>query len=149
MARAKLKKRCKTWMCPNLHQNLNGYCDECNRKYAAAHPSKPDKDRPDATKRGYDYRWRKFRKDYLASHPICARCGKPAQVVDHIIPADVMMDAYGTFDYDPANYQALCYRCNNRKGKYEDKRFRDAYRANKEALRAFQDDSLGSDPGGG
>ena len=36
--------------------------------------------------RGYDSRWAKARKIFLAQHPLCAVCGAPATDVDHIIP---------------------------------------------------------------
>lgn len=131
----KLKKRCKTWGCPNLHYNKSGYCDECTAKYRATHPSYYEEKRPDAAKRGYNYRWYKFAKDYLREHPVCAICGKPAEVVDHKdVPADVMMDAYGQFDLDPAHYQALCRRCNAVKGVTYDRDARQMYHNDKEFL---------------
>ena len=33
-----LRKRCKTYGCPNLHRNPSGYCDECTARYRALHP---------------------------------------------------------------------------------------------------------------
>lgn len=138
-----LKKRCKTYHCPNLHHNASGYCDECTARWRAAHPRKDDK-RPSAYKRGYDSRWTKFAKNFLSLHPTCAICGQPATCVDHKIPADVMLDAWGSFDYDPDHYQALCASCNARKGAHEDKTLRMAYYDSKKAL-----DVLNHDPRGG
>lgn len=126
------KKRCKTVGCPNLHNNKNGYCNECNAKYYATHPSRYEKTRPSSVERGYDSRWHKFAKNFLKDHPVCAMCGAPAQCVDHKdIPADVMMSVYGEFDLDPVHYQALCSRCNTIKGRYEDKRARESYERDK------------------
>lgn len=139
------KKRCKTWRCPNLHTNASGYCDACQAKWKAKHPEllKPkecnpdaakekyrryDANRPSANARGYDARWTKFARDFLKAHPTCAICGQPARVCDHkTIPADVMVDAFGGFVYDEAQYQPLCYRCNTRKGLTDDERARLEY----------------------
>ncbi len=48
--------------------------------------------------------------------------------------ADMMMDAYGSFDYDPSHYQALCSSCNARKGVREDKAMRARYERDKRNL---------------
>ena len=48
--------------------------------------------------------------------------------------ADMMVDAYGGFDYDPAHYQALCRSCNARKGMHEDRAMRAAYQKDIAAL---------------
>ena len=152
------KKRCKTWRCPNLHTNKWGYCDACTEKYKAKHPEliygthpnaaeayrKYDQKRGSASQRGYDWDWIKFSKKFLAEHPTCAICGKPAKVTDHkTATADMMMDAYGKFDYNPDNYQALCVRCNNRKGMTEDERMRLEY---KEAKFRLMQSEMEEDP---
>ena len=48
--------------------------------------------------------------------------------------ADMMMDAYGSFDYNPSHYQALCASCNARKGVREDKAMRVGYERDKAAI---------------
>ena len=135
------RKRCKQWGCPNFHNNKNGYCDECNRKYRAKHPDRYNEDgtkktdwkayeekRGNFRQRGYDYRWDKFKKRFLLAHPTCALCGAPAQCVDHkTTTARQMMDAYGEFVYNDEDYQALCFRCNNRKGRTTDKESDEEY----------------------
>lgn len=132
-----LKKRCKTYGCRNFHHNVSGYCDECTARYNETHPRK-EPDRPSAAKRGYDWRWRKFAADYLKQHPTCAICGAAATCVDHKdMTADMMMDAYGRFDYDPSHYQALCSSCNARKGFREDKAMRARYEQDKQDLSAI------------
>jgi 5-methylcytosine-specific restriction protein A len=116
------RKRCKTFHCPNLHQNPNGFCDACNTKRAAAYLHNPVAPyvrvdaRPSAAQRGYDFSWHKFASDFLSRHPACAICGKPANCVDHRdVPAEIMLDMHGRFDLDPNLYQALCTGCNRRK----------------------------------
>lgn len=130
----RFRKRCKTMGCPNLHSNKNGYCDSCNERWRAAHPrSYKDDGRLSSQERGYDSRWHRFSKRFLADHPICAICGAPSECVDHKdIPADVMMSVYGRFVYEDEHYQALCRACNTRKGRYEDKAMRKAYERDKE-----------------
>lgn len=144
-------KRCKTYGCPNLHYNDNGYCDSCYAAFKAKHPQYYDKDgnklsekawqkkydekRGTASQRGYTYKWRQFARKFLESHPACAMCGAPATVCDHKTDtADMMMDAYGEFDYDDRNYQALCARCNALKGATSDKDKRQEYYEAKRAL---------------
>ena len=145
------RKKCKSWNCPNLHTNVNGYCDECNRKYRAKHPDRYNEDgskkmsevykkydskRENARERGYDWEWQKFRKRFLAGHPTCAICGAPSQVVDHkIATARQMMDADGRFSYLETDYQALCYRCNNLKGRTVDKASDEEYFRMKDLLK--------------
>lgn len=138
-----LMKRCKTQHCRNLHKNANGYCDACNAEYRRTHPrdfKEYDKKRGSATSRGYDSRWRKFASDYLKEHPTCAICGQPAKIVDHKdIPADLMMQVYGGFDYDLSHYQALCYRCNTKKGRREDQDIRKSYEADKAFIESHKE----------
>lgn len=73
-------------------------------------------DRPSASARGYDRRWQKNAKVYLASNPLCAdpfgvHGGWPAPAghVDHITPRS----AGGGDEWE--NLQGLCVRCHSRK----------------------------------
>ena len=61
-------------------------------------------------KRGYGRTWRKLRLMFLREHPLCARCGQPAEHVDHVRPKP-----YSQPDYDPDNLQALCASCHSKK----------------------------------
>jgi 5-methylcytosine-specific restriction enzyme A len=75
-----------------------------------------DRQRPSATQRGYDARWRKARARYLAEHPLCASCqaeGRltPATVVDHIVPHRGDTRLF----WDETNWAVLCKRCHDRK----------------------------------
>jgi 5-methylcytosine-specific restriction protein A len=42
-----------------------------------------DRFRGSARERGYDTNWGKFRKMFLARHPLCADCGRLASEVHH------------------------------------------------------------------
>jgi 5-methylcytosine-specific restriction protein A len=71
-----------------------------------------DRRRSTAASRGYDGRWQRFRKIYLARHPLCVECEKegviePATDVDHIKPVTGPNDP--DFYYED-NMQALCCR---------------------------------------
>jgi 5-methylcytosine-specific restriction protein A len=82
-----------------------------------------DEARPDATVRGYNARWKRYRVVFLARHPLCndphARhaVGEvvPSTVVDHIMPhrGDT------TLFWDKANHQALCAGCHSHKTSIE------------------------------
>ncbi len=102
------KRPCRYPGCPNL-------CDSgvyCKAHAALSH----DYLRGSAAERGYDARWQKARKAYLAKHPLCINCqrnGKmtPATVVDHIIPHRGDMKLF----WDKENWQPLCKSCHDRK----------------------------------
>jgi 5-methylcytosine-specific restriction protein A len=73
----------------------------------------PDR-RPSRHERGYDSRWSKFAKHYLALHPLCVLCaGKgittAATCVDHIDGKGPL----GPLGYEESNLRALCTRCHN------------------------------------
>lgn len=129
----KTKKTCITYGCRNIHTNRSGFCDVCEARRKAQWEREAHRDRS-ACKRGYDAEWTKFARTFLKAHPVCAMCGQPAKVVDHILPAKIMMDAFGKFDYDERYYQALCFKCNNRKGAREDKEMIDDYLKDKHFL---------------
>lgn len=72
--------------------------------------------RPSARERGYNTRWDKARKTFLARQPLCAHCqanGKltAATVVDHIVPHRGNQQLF----WDRTNWQPLCTTCHNRK----------------------------------
>lgn len=80
----------------------NGYC-----------PShKPVDARPTAEARGYDSKWRKLSKTYIAAHPLCQlneRCKHPtlATEVDHILPIRTHPELRLVW----SNLQSLCHPC--------------------------------------
>lgn len=108
----KPKKPCRHPGCPKLAAGL--YCEE----HAAGHRS----DRETSSGRGYDSRWRRARKRFLAAHPLCEKCRKQgklvkAYVVDHIIPHRGDEKLF----WDEGNWQALCKNCHDSKTMTEDR----------------------------
>jgi 5-methylcytosine-specific restriction protein A len=102
-------KPCKHIGCINL--SVDTYCYEHQQ-------SKPsyDMNRPNATRRGYDARWRKVRKlALLRDKGTCQHCLRhgeytPATEVDHII---AIVDGGSRLDLN--NLQSLCKPCHSRK----------------------------------
>ncbi len=110
----RMKKPCAFPMCPNT--TVNRYCAE-HKKRARTY----DKDRGSASERGYDARWRRARRMFLARYPLCKECqaeGKTvaAEVVDHIVPHK---GDYSLF-WDEKNWQPLCKRHHDIKTVKED-----------------------------
>jgi 5-methylcytosine-specific restriction endonuclease McrA len=69
------------------------------------------------------HRWSKVRRHVLSTSSVCAICGRyldpsarwpdpRSATVDHVVPLD-----QGGDPYDPANLQAACKACNERKGR--------------------------------
>lgn len=108
-----LKTACRKPGCPAIVEG--DFCDD--------HPDRKrsEDDRPSASERGYDSRWRKVRRRYLVLNTLCedpySRHGEfppDAKEVDHIVP--VKEDGA---KYDPRNLQALCRGCHERKKRRE------------------------------
>ena len=81
-------------------------------------PKKPPRlwDRPDAAARGYDARWRQYRRAYLKQNPLCLGCldverTTAATVVDHVFAAREHPELF----WDESNHQPLCRDCHARK----------------------------------
>lgn len=97
----------------------SGYCRDCARGR--------EQQRGSAHARGYTRRWERYRKAWLAEHPICgdrastrstahSRCWKERRVVaarhvDHITPHEGDQELF----WDSANHQSLCASCHSRK----------------------------------
>lgn len=95
---------CKHHGCPELTEDR--FCEKHKKLY----------ERKSASKRGYDYRWRKARGRYLKANPLCVKCLKKervieATVVDHIIPHREDKKLF----WDESNWQALCKSCHDKK----------------------------------
>lgn len=80
-----------------------------------------DAQRGSARERGYDSRWAKARRTYLAEHTLCVECLKrgayvEATVVDHIIPHKGDQKLF----WDTKNWQSLCATHHNQKTARED-----------------------------
>ena len=102
------KRPCRYPGCLNLCKS-GTYCPEHSAE-------SPDRLRGSATERGYDAKWRRARKRFLRSHPLCANCLSqgvltPATVVDHIVPH---RGDHRLF-WDEQNWQPLCKACHDRK----------------------------------
>lgn len=111
----KPKIPCRHPGCPELVPHGAKYCE----KHKPFHHEAP---RP-ASKRGYDSKWQKARKQYLTAHPLCVLCQKEgrytkATVVDHIIPHRGDQKLF----WDRSNWQALCKPCHDRKTGKEDRK---------------------------
>jgi 5-methylcytosine-specific restriction protein A len=66
--------------------------------------------------RGYGLHHQRWRRMILNRSPLCAHCGAPATVADHIVP----LRAGGEWTLD--NGQGLCLSCHNAKAARELKR---------------------------
>lgn len=84
--------------------------------------------RSNSTRRGYGYRWQRYRESWLQSHPVCgdrergrsaehSECARSGRVsaatdVDHIKrvtgPDDPLF-------WEPSNHQSLCHVCHSLK----------------------------------
>lgn len=109
MAR-RLLRPCGKMVCNNLTKNT--YCDEHSNDIKREY----DKRRPSAHKRGYDFKWNKYRASFLSKleNMFCISCRDNARitvatVVDHIIPNK---DDKKLF-WDTKNHQPICDRCHN------------------------------------
>jgi len=110
------KRPCRHPGCPALVES--SYCDKHKKQDARRY----DQQRGSANKRGYTYRWQRYRKYFLAHNPLCCECErqgmiKPATDVDHIQavsgPSDPLF-------WEPSNHQALCHSCHSEKTAKED-----------------------------
>lgn len=78
--------------------------------------------RKNSSERGYNWRWRNYRRTFLRAHPLCADHALrgmvvAATVVDHIIPHrgdDALF-------WDVTNHQSLCANCHNSAKQREEK----------------------------
>lgn len=82
----------------------------------ARHLAKSDIERGSAAARGYDHRWRAYRKSFLVKHPLCRACEAEdrvtaAVIIDHIVPHR----GDSTTFWDKANHQPLCEPCHTKK----------------------------------
>jgi len=111
----KPKKPCSAAGCPALVPSGTAYCEKHKGVYAQSR-GVYDRGRGSSTKRGYDARWQKVRKAYLSVYPNCSRCGRRAEMVDHIQPI-----REGGSHYEWDNLQPMCCVCHRVKTE-EDRR---------------------------
>jgi 5-methylcytosine-specific restriction protein A len=84
--------------------------------------ARPRENRGSARERGYNTRWDKARKTYLARNPLCVMCKRegrvtPATVVDHIKPHKGDQQLF----WDTDNWQSLCAPHHNRDKQREER----------------------------
>ncbi len=87
----------------------------CER-HATNHQRRDRERRGSARDRGYTTRWDRYRKVFLAKHPLCVECASAtsprvtaATVVDHVRPHK----GYHALFWDPANHGAVCKPCHD------------------------------------
>lgn len=101
------KQKCKFPGCPHSVEAKIVYCDDHARyrtvkKFTGFYEKRST---------FYDTaRWKRLRRFVLSQEPLCRRCGRPAQVVDHIRPIKK-----GGSATDLDNLQPLCTPCHNAK----------------------------------
>lgn len=108
-------KPCQASACPHVTRHPSLYCDE-HESHRKSDQKEYDSRRGSAAIRGYDRKWRKYRKLFLMQHALCVECERQgrlteATIVDHIV------DHNGdhTLFWDPDNHQSLCKPCHDRK----------------------------------
>ena len=104
---------CKHPGCGRLVPYGTMYCEEHTPLHY--HDTKTTKEK------GYNRRWQRARKVFLAAHPLCVRCQQngrfvKATVVDHIVPHRGDQKLF----WDQNNWQSLCKSCHDKKTLTED-----------------------------
>jgi 5-methylcytosine-specific restriction protein A len=102
-------KPCRHPGCPALVE-AGGYCPAHVRERGRAY----DERRGTSSERGYDERWRRYSRGFLAMHPICStlECNQPSAHTDHIKAVSGPDDP---LFWDATNHQPLCHSCHSRK----------------------------------
>lgn len=79
-----------------------------------AHEGQNDRRRGTAHERGYDARWRKYRKRYLTEQPLCVICAEGGRVVQAVVVDHVRAHKGDqALFWDPRNHRAVCARHHN------------------------------------
>lgn len=96
-------------ICPCGVKVASGDRCKCEARADAERKARSDKRRPSSSARGYTGKWDKARDGFLRQNPWCRRCGKPATVVDHIVPHRGDQKLF----WDKSNWQPLCTNCHS------------------------------------
>ena len=103
----KLPRPCLEPGCPVLCHTPR--CEVHWRLYKRRYDAEDVKRRGNSGQRGYGAHHRKWRKMVLARNPLCADCGRPATVADHIKP----LKRGGSWSL--TNGAGRCHGCHQRK----------------------------------
>lgn len=102
--------------CPHGHPPYTGArCPACSAAFRAVTEAR----RPSARERGYDGKWQRESKAFLAlpENRLCAcGCGEPADMVDHRVAHKGDKRLF----WDRSNWQPMNRRCNSRKAVREE-----------------------------
>lgn len=104
------RRPCLTPGCPILVGRGATRCPVHERE----HEAKDRTRRGSSAERGYDARWRAYRRAFLLANPVCVFCleqghVEPATVVDHIRSAVSDPELF----WATSNHRALCKRCHD------------------------------------
>lgn len=113
-------------ICRCGHRIASGTRCPCEQKRDAQRKAAFDKTRPSASQRGYDGRWQRERKAFLAlpENRLCAcGCGRPADTVDHKIRHRGDQRMF----WDRSNWQAMNSHCHNTKKQRAERRAAGGY----------------------
>jgi 5-methylcytosine-specific restriction protein A len=101
-------RRCTTPGCPGRPDAGRGRCDACARRV--------DIRRGSPAARGYGRIWGRRSAAYLARHPFCVDCGKPATQTDHAPVSRRDLVAAGVVDPDADQWlQGRCTPCHSKR----------------------------------
>lgn len=96
-------------ICPCGHRVPAGVPCACQERRAAERRARAEANRPTARERGYSVAWQKARAGFLAKHPNCARCARPATIVHHVVPHRGDKLKF----WNRKNWQPVCKPCHD------------------------------------
>jgi len=103
----KAKRPCKVPLCPNYAEEGSRYCKEHARMVSPRYDP-----RPNASQRGYDWRWQRLRKLYLKHNPLCERCKRMGSVTSaDTVHHKKQIKEYPELRLEWDNLESLCRDC--------------------------------------
>jgi len=104
----KPKRPCSHPGCPLLTDGR--FCEE-HAKLDAKNYERYD--RSPETRKRYDHKWRKIRKEFLDTHPFCALCRQEGRMTQATLVHHIRAASEGGSN-DEGNLMALCSSCHSR-----------------------------------
>lgn len=101
---------CPKGGCPGLVRD--GVCSVCG-PLRKRRDVEVDERRGTAARRGYGGRWQRVREMYLASHPLCAECGRHGRTTLAVDVHHKIAKRNGGTD-EEGNLEPLCHSCHSR-----------------------------------